>query len=778
MILKKKHFFILKVLGAAWLFLILSAAGAFSQDQPGPSCAVSELTNGLTLILIPAPGARTATLLLTVQAGSLTEDRFSGKGISHLLEHLLFKSTEDNSETELAKRVQALGGYVNAHTGYTETQYYIELPSRNIEKGLAILSELIFQAQFNDEEFDKEKDVVLHEMDMNEDSPARALANAFFQEHYFSTPMAFPIIGLRYAFQTLTAEDVREYFKQAYQPSNMLLTVCGQFNEAVLKAKAEQLFGAKPGTRIFTRSFRDIARPVGSRSRNLAKPQIVSTKVMMGYKSCSLYESELYALDIAAEVLGGGQSSRLVQKLRDTNLVLSVSCSNYTPQYEGVFIIDYDTPLASDVQIREIIAREIDAMKKGAVSREEIQRAIQRASLDYATSLEKNSEKAYRYTDSYLLTGTFEFPRTYLENLRNVSPDDIARAASRFFVPDNMTIVTMRPETPAPEEQTPGPEEKTLTETLPELRTLKNGIRVILKGDESSFASSVCVYCKGGSSYEDNAHKGISFLTTEMLRKGTKRYSQKGLAEKVEMLGASLSPISGYNAVGMKLTVLNTSLQEAIPLLGEVIMSPSFPEKELSIVKERTRELIRKQQEEIFSFAVLEMRKRLFPGHPYGLSYYGTPETVDAITLGDCKAHWARVLTPSQIVISAAGNFDNEKIFSLFDKTFGSIRPQGAALKEESRPSAIIPGRFPEPFPAKQAAVLVGFHAPDYMSEEKYVYGFLDSFFSDQASPLFQSIRTEEGLAYATGSAYINGPLGGFFILYCATTPEKASQVE
>jgi zinc protease len=341
-----------------------------------------------------------------------------------------------------------------------------------------------------------------------------------------------------------------------------------------------------------------------------------------------------------------------------------------------------------------------------------------------------------------------------------------------------MTIITMRPEAPAPEEKDSGPGDKPAAETLPELRTLKNGIRVILKGDESSFASSVCVYCRGGSSYEDSAHKGISFLTTEMLRKGTKRYSQKGLAEKVEMLGASLSPISGYNAVGMKLTVLNNSLEDAIPVLGEVILSPSFPEKELPVAKERTKDLIRKQQEEIFSFAVLAMRKKLFPGHPYGLSYYGTPETVDAVTLSGCKAHWARAIHPSQIVISAAGNFDKEKIFSLFEKTFGSIRPQGPVLKEEGSPAAILTGRFSEQFPAKQAVVLAGFRAPDYMSEQKYAYGFLDSFFSDQASPLFQSIRTEEGLAYATGSAYINGPFGGLFILYCATSPEKAPRVE
>jgi len=214
---KKCTFFFCLLLLLTSIFSI-----SYSDSTYSANCDFTEyeLSNHLKVILIsPVSKSKVATVLLTVKTGSLFEEEFSGKGTSHFLEHLLFKGTEDNNETELASRVKSLGGYVNALTSYTDTQYYINLPSKNIDKALAILAEMILQTSFDETEFEKEKNVILHEMDMNEDNPSRLLYMKFFGLHYITTLKAFPIIGFRDAFKTLTINDLYKYYERTYHPS-------------------------------------------------------------------------------------------------------------------------------------------------------------------------------------------------------------------------------------------------------------------------------------------------------------------------------------------------------------------------------------------------------------------------------------------------------------------------------------------------------------------------------------------------------------------------------
>ncbi|MBN1521549.1 MAG: insulinase family protein, partial [Candidatus Aureabacteria bacterium] len=543
------------------------------------------LPNHMTVLFIQTPSSvfQTATALLTVKTGSVTEGKFTGKGVSHFLEHLLFKGTEDKNDTELARRVKALGGYVNAHTSFTETQYYIHLPVANIDKALAILSEMILQTNFTLEEFENEKNVILREMDMNDDNPSRFLSIKFFQTHYYKTPLSYPIIGLKKDFSSLTINDLKEYYAMAYQPSNMILTVCGHVDAERLKPLIQDLFGKTENRFFVQNSFSSIQRSIGQRTEVFTKPNLYSTKVMMGFKSCSINDPDLYPLDIAAEVLAGGASSRLQEKLLNKNLVSSVSSFNYTPEYEGVFVIQFELPGDNSPEsIIGLILDEIESIKRSEINPTEIQRAIQRVSLDYAAGMEKNSDKAFRYTNSFLLTGTFNFPITYISALKTVTCDDVAGAAKHYLSRENLTIAVLKPEKNKDEstqkneiKETPIPDVD-----RPELVALENGIRLILKGNEKSLATHIMIYLKGGAAFEKKNQGGLSYLTAQMLMRGTSQLNQQQLAEKIEILGGSCTPISGYNALGLSYTVLNENLSDAFFVLKDILTGATFPEAE------------------------------------------------------------------------------------------------------------------------------------------------------------------------------------------------------
>ncbi|MCK5708390.1 MAG: insulinase family protein [Candidatus Aureabacteria bacterium] len=774
---KQKSFLLKAVL---FIFVFLIPVRCISQTSDNIAVEEYDLANHLKVLLIPTySGNRTAKVLITVKTGSLMEGRFLGSGVSHFLEHLLFKGTENNTETELARRVKGLGGYVNAHTSFTYTQYYINLPSNNIDEALDILSSMILNCSPSEEEFLKEKAVVLREMDMTEDNMKRLLSKTFFQTHYFGTSMAFPIIGFKDTFSALTPKDVKEYYDLTYQPSNMILTVCGDFNKSTIKPKIEKLYGKKKNLRFKEHSFASIKRPIGTRVKTIEKPQITTTKTMIGFKSCSLDDSDLYALDVASEILGGGKSSRFKQKLLFKNLVNSINCYNYTPEYEGVFVIQFDCSQASNKVVMDIIDNELESLKKGELEENEIERAIQRVSLQYANSMETTSEKAFRFTDSFMFTGTMDFPKLYIRGLKRVTKEDISFVAKKYFKKDNLTTVYLKPKK---DDNNKNDEiiKKSDKETLskPELITLPNGLKIILKNKENILASYIHVYLKGGSSYEKEKEFGLSYLTSQMLLKGTNSLKQKELSEKIEFMGANLSPISGYNAMGLSLKVLNHNLEKAFPLLKDILLESSFLDDEFEIVKNQAKENIKKQKEDIFSTAILTLRKKMFSVHPYGRSIFGTSESIDNISAEQCKSYWKNTFTPDNLIISVTGAFDKDKILSLIKELFSKLKsnkfsytPQINTFTPKGQESFKI-------FPSKQAAVLIGFNAPDYLSHKRYYYDFLDTFFSDQSSPLFESIRTEKGLAYMTGSVYIKGPFGGFFFFYCATSPNNKEKVK
>ena len=297
-----------------------------------------KLANGLTVLFYPYNREDVVTVKLCVKVGSTYETEKEA-GLTHLIEHMIFKGTETKKPEDIVGAIEALGGYMNAFTSYDYTCYYAAGPSNITEKALDILSDVVFHPYFDPVELEKEKEVVIEEMKMRLDNPMVVLFEEVMKASYKEYPYRRPIIGYENTVRSFKREDLLNFVKEFYTPENMILTIVGNVSEDYLFSLVNKYF-----TNLPERKLNKVSFPEESYTDH---PTLVWVKrdVKEGYfvftlPAPSFREDDAPLLDILAQILGGGESSRLYLRLkRELNLVKNISASAFTPYGPGLFEI-------------------------------------------------------------------------------------------------------------------------------------------------------------------------------------------------------------------------------------------------------------------------------------------------------------------------------------------------------------------------------------------------------------------------------------------------------
>lgn len=274
------------------------------------------LPNGLTVLLRPDTAAPVASVQVWVKTGSIHEGAALGAGLSHYLEHLLFKGTARRAGREISATVQAHGGYINAYTTFDRTVYYIELPAAHTGVAIDVLANLTLHSTLPAEEVAKEKDVILREIDMCLDDPDQRLAQAIFETAYRTHPYRQPIIGHREVFAATTREELLAYYRARYVPNNFVVVIAGDFDPAATRAAIAEHFGKAPRVRLAPVLVPDEPAQLSRRDQHLHEDVQVS-RAGFGWQIPGLAHPDAPALDLLAMVLGHGDSSLLWQAIRE-----------------------------------------------------------------------------------------------------------------------------------------------------------------------------------------------------------------------------------------------------------------------------------------------------------------------------------------------------------------------------------------------------------------------------------------------------------------------------
>ncbi|MFA6637170.1 MAG: pitrilysin family protein, partial [Candidatus Omnitrophota bacterium] len=480
----KTHSHQLRAVFAAVL-VIFCASNVSSSGVPRYHKEV--LDNGATVVAAHMSDSSLATVQIRVLSGLSNEGEYAGTGISHFMEHMIFRSLQTNGDTPLRKAVKTMGGSINGSTGQDSAEYHITVPKENFRSAMKLLTEMVMKPALDEEGVEMERDVILKEMNMIDDNPSGKQLRLLFERAYRRHVYRYPIIGHKELFLELEKEDLERYHSSVYTPDRIVLGVAGGvLPEEVFRAAGEDLGG-------FSRAFPWNVSIAEEPKQTVPDIFVTSADVDLGYfaigfHSVSIYSDDVYPLSIAASILGSGVDSLLYRELvREKQLLHSVNAFNLTPGYPGLFVIQGTCEPENLEEARTEIFKMIECLMSKGVGDDDLERVKNMAVSSYLRSHESTRSVVSSMTSSSILTGGPHFFENYVEKIRGVSPGDVKEAALKYLTVSNSTTAFTVPEE-IKEYLEPGryedisPEEK--VHGIEEM-VLDNGLRIIAKRNGS-----------------------------------------------------------------------------------------------------------------------------------------------------------------------------------------------------------------------------------------------------------------------------------------------------
>ncbi len=415
-----------------------------------PGVKLTTLENGLAVIVREDHSAPVVSAQAWCMAGSIHEGRWLGAGISHVLEHMLFKGTTTRPGSRIDQEVQEAGGYMNAYTSFDHTVYHIDVPNTGAKVAIDILCDIMQNATLPTDEMAKEKQVILREMDMNLDEPGRRSGRRLFETAYTRSPYRFTVIGYPDIFNELKQEDIVAYYREKYAPNNLFYVVVGDVKSQEVLAQIGAAYA-----RTKAKALPPVVLP--EEPRQTAPREIIEeAPIELGHLHFAWHIPELRhpdvpILDVLAVLLGNGRSSRLYQRVREQKgLVNSVDAWTYRPGNPGLFGVSATVDSDKFAGAREAILAEIEQMKSSPVAAEELGKAVKQF-VSATLSIRKTMEgQAQDLGANWLAASDLNFSERYLAAVRKLNPADLQRVARQYLTAENRTLYALLPAGAAP----------------------------------------------------------------------------------------------------------------------------------------------------------------------------------------------------------------------------------------------------------------------------------------------------------------------------------------
>ncbi len=415
-----------------------------------PGVKLTTLENGLTIIVREDHNAPVVSAQAWAMAGSIHEGRWLGAGLSHVLEHMLFKGTTTRPGSRIDQEVQEAGGYMNAYTSFDRTVYHIDVPNTGAVKAIDILCDIMQHATLPPDELAKEMDVIRREMDMCHDDPGRRASRRLFETAYTKSPYRFTIIGYPDIFNEVKPDDIRNYYTEKYAPNNVFFVVAGDVKNDEVVAQIKTAYANAK-----SKAMPPVVLPLEPR-QTASREIIEESPVELGHVHFAWHIPELRhadvpVLDVLAVLLGSGRSSRLFQQVREKQgVVHHVDAWTYSPGLPGLFgvsaVVDGDKFEAANAAI----LAEIEKIKSLSVSSDELHKAIKQFISATLSSRKTMEGQAQNLGGNWLAANDLNFSERYLAAVKQVTTNDVQRVTRQYLTPENRTLYALLPEGAAP----------------------------------------------------------------------------------------------------------------------------------------------------------------------------------------------------------------------------------------------------------------------------------------------------------------------------------------
>ena len=767
---------------------------------PSPACHAASVTqgaarftleNGLTVILKEDHSAPVAAVQVWVKTGSANET-LEEAGITHQIEHMIFKGTPTKNTGEIARTIETSGGRINAYTSFDRTVYFAEIDSARFNTALDVLLDAVQHSLFDPEELKKEKEVVLEEYRRSLDIPENQLSWAMMALCYRKHPYGRPIIGYEETIRSFNREMILKYMDKWYTPRNMVVVAVGDFEATEALATIKDMVRNFPERTGATPS-RAVEPPQTQLRKTIQNARVQQVYLDLCWHIPELTHEDTYALDILELILGQGMTSRLYQALKmKANLVYHISAGSYALADPSLFSVDATlNPEKLDLALATI-ATEISEVTRTPVTPSELGKAKSKAEAAFVFDMEDMAGQARTLGFFQTMTGDMYNADDYLTKIKQVTADDVLRVSKTYLRPENLSMGLLAPEgekidlkpaqIEALFENTPSngqPKKKSAmgSEGPTVMHVLKNGMRVIIKENHRLPEVSVMGAFLGGKRLEKGGEWGISGFVAEMLTRGTPKRSADDIAGAVESWAGSLDGFSGRNSLGLSGKFLSKDLYAGLELLADLILHADFPDDEIEKVREDILAAILAKKDRPTAQMFELFYKTLYPHYPYGHPATGTTETITHMTRKDLKTWYRSIRIPSNFVLAVVGDLDRDPLIPYLETLFEPFEPSSKTLPA-------IPPEPPLPGPrmahlnraGAQTHLSVGYLGVGLKSNHNPPMALVDTALSGMGGRLFSKLRDEQSLAYTITAFRSPGLETGAFGVYLACDPEKLPQ--
>jgi len=402
------------------------------------------LGNGLRVIFVPEPHSLATMAMVLVEAGSKYEPR-ELNGISHFLEHMCFKGTTKRpTALKIASELDGLGAQYNAFTSHEYTSYYAKARNESLDKILDAVADLYLDPLFEEKEIEKEKGVIVEEINMYEDRPEKKVQDLFMELLYGDQPAGWPVAGKKEVIQKVGREDFVNYRAKHYVPQATIVVIAGKFNEEKTPKKIEEYFDSLPkgpkGVKIAVKESQDAPKELVHFKKS------DQTHLVLGFRAFSILDDRRFTLDVLSDILGGGMSSRLFQKIRE-----EMGAAYYVGAGAALYSDHGEVSMSAGIdhkKIREVIMaaiQEFARLKDENVSEEELKRTKDHLIGNLYLSLETSDQLGYFYGGQEVMGLELKTPEELANRLNAVSAEDIRTLARELFVLEGLNLALVGP---------------------------------------------------------------------------------------------------------------------------------------------------------------------------------------------------------------------------------------------------------------------------------------------------------------------------------------------
>ncbi len=762
-----------------------------------------KLDNGLEVILSEDHRLPLVAVNLWYHVGAVNETT-GHTGFAHLFEHMMFEGSKHVPGSSHAHFLEAAGVTdFNGTTSFDRTNYYETLPANQLELALWLESDRMgyLPDKLDQANLSNQQDVVRNERRQSyENTPYGIAQEAVFHQLFPKDHPYYPmVIGSHADIQAAKLEDVRNFFKLYYAPNNASLAIVGDFDSAQVRQLVEKYFGPlKRGPEV--PRVKVTTPPISSERRIVVQDNVQLPRVYLAWLTSPIFKPGDAEADIAANVLGGGKSSRLYKKLvYEKQLALDVEAEQQSLTLNSVFQIQATArPGVKPEDLEKAINEELDAFRASGPTPEELKRARNGIETRTISGLEIFNGVADLLNSYNHYLGTPDFLAGDIARYENASTETVQLFAKSQLNPNQCVVVyavagkqDLGPEVPTPKAEAkgatqtggepvnadaswrdkppaPGPA-RPLHLPVPEQFKLSNGLTVLYNERPGLPLVAASLVFRRGSGANPVDHPGLASFTARMLQQGTTTRFALQIADRAADLGTTVSTRASIDSSRIATESLTRNFPDILELLADVALHPTFPQAEINRVRSERLAALVQQKDEPFAVATRVYSAALYgPKYAYGYPEIGTTDSLKAVTRDDLLHFWQQNYLPNDAALIVTGNIKLTELKPLLEKQFAEWKSGNAPAPAMGTPETSDAKLILVDRPGAQQTTLIFFSlgparsTPDYPQIE-VMNSDLGGLFSSRIN---MNLREQHGYTYGAGSVFNYHVAPGPFLVY------------